>query len=504
MNTYVYASVDGGNNFRSIGEGIPKGHTVASMSEDPSNPNVLYSGTEFGLFVSPDRGGKWTRFKGNLPTVPVYEIVFHPRDNDMILATHGRSIWILDDATPLRQYPEAIKTDAFLFDMRPATQFNPANDRGFVTDKPFFGKNPTYGAPISFYLAKSQTDVALRIRDAAGNQVREITGNDMRDARGAGVNRVYWDLRHQPLAPLAGQQPQGGGGGGGGFGGGGGAGAAGTPPYGNGGTGGFGGGGGGSSVVGGSGGFGGGNGGTAGGGGGAGLGGAIFNHNGTLTISNSTFANNAVYGGFDAGGGGNGVALGSAIFNLQGGVAIQDSTLALNITAGANAGGAVYDLGYLRNDDGGKWYLQSNIDIQNSILANSSDLSGPSSDLVTNAPSTLTGGAANIATSTVTLDSTDITVTRNAFGNGSFNTSAGMPIAADPQLGPLQYNGGPTPTMAPSSGSPAIDNGSTIATVDQRGCPRPVGLAPDIGAYETSFVADLVFRDGLDGNPSCP
>jgi hypothetical protein len=221
MNTYVYASVDGGNNFRSIGEGIPKGHTVASMTEDPSNPNVLYSGTEFGLFVSPDRGGKWTRFKGNLPTVPVYEIVFHPRDNDMILATHGRSIWILDDATPLRQYPEAIKTDAFLFDMRPATQFNPANDRGFVTDKPFFGKNPTYGAPISFYLAKSQTNVALRIRDAAGNQVREITGNDMRDARGVGVNRVYWDLRHQPLAPLAGQQPQGGGGGGGGFGGGG-------------------------------------------------------------------------------------------------------------------------------------------------------------------------------------------------------------------------------------------------------------------------------------------
>ena len=169
MNTYVYASVDGGNNFRSIGEGIPKGHTVTSMTEDPKNPNVLYSGTEFGLFVSPDRGGKWTRVKGNLPTVPIHEIVFHPRDNDMILATHGRSIWILDDATPLQQYPEAIKSDAFLFDMRPAMQFNPANNRGFVTDKPFFGKNPTYGAPISFYLAKAQTNVALRIRDAAGN-----------------------------------------------------------------------------------------------------------------------------------------------------------------------------------------------------------------------------------------------------------------------------------------------------------------------------------------------
>ena len=218
MNTYVYASVDGGSNFRAIGEGIPKGHAIMSMAEDPKNPNVLYSGSEFGLFVSPNRGGSWTRFKGNVPTVPIHEIIFHPRDNDMILATHGRSIWILDDATPLQQYPEAVKSDAFLFDMRAAMYFNPANDRGFLADKPFYGKNPNYGAPISFYLAKNQTSVALRIRDAAGNQVREITGNDMRDARGAGVNRIYWDLRHQPLAPLAGQQ---GGGGGGGFGGGG-------------------------------------------------------------------------------------------------------------------------------------------------------------------------------------------------------------------------------------------------------------------------------------------
>jgi hypothetical protein len=141
----------------------------------------------------------------------------------MIVATHGRSIWILDDITPLQQQAEAIKSDAFLFDMRGAMQFNQANDRGFVTDKPFFGRNPAYGAAISYYLSKPQTNVALRIRDAAGTQVREITGNDVRDARGSGINRVYWDLRHQPLAPLAGQPAGGGGGGGGGggFGGGG-------------------------------------------------------------------------------------------------------------------------------------------------------------------------------------------------------------------------------------------------------------------------------------------
>jgi len=218
MGTYIYASVDGGNNFRSIGEGIPKGHAITAMAEDPVNPAVLYSGSEFGLFVSPNRGGSWTRIKSNLPTVPIHEIVIHPRDNDMIVATHGRSIWILDDIKPLQQYADAQKSDAFLFDSRGGMQFNPANDRGFLSDKPFFGKNPTYGAAISYYLSKPQTSVALRIRDAAGTQVRELTGNDLRDARAAGINRIYWDLRHQPLAPLAGQQ---GGGGGGGFGGGG-------------------------------------------------------------------------------------------------------------------------------------------------------------------------------------------------------------------------------------------------------------------------------------------
>jgi hypothetical protein len=213
--TYVYASADGGTNFRSIGEGIPKGHTITSFVEDPKSASVVYAGSEFGLFVSLDRGGRWQRFTGGLPSVPIHEIVFHPRDNDMIVATHGRSIWILDDATPVQQASEAMKSPAHLFDLRPATQFNPNNDRGFVTDKPFFGKNPTYGAPISYYLRAEGADVAIRIRDAQGSLVRELKGNDVRNAARAGVNRVYWDLRHEPLPAPPGQQGVGGGGGGG-------------------------------------------------------------------------------------------------------------------------------------------------------------------------------------------------------------------------------------------------------------------------------------------------
>jgi photosystem II stability/assembly factor-like uncharacterized protein len=218
FNNYLYASADGGNTFRSISEGIPKGQVVNTVQEDPKNPAVLYAGTEFGLFVTPDRGGSWDRLRANLPTVPIHEVQIHPRDNDLIVATHGRSLWILDDATPIQQAAEARRAEAFLFDMRPAMQYNLANDRGFVTDKPFRGKNPDYGVPISFYLRNEAKQVALRIRDASGNQIREITGNDLRNARRAGINRVNWDLRHQPLPPAAtpDQGGRGGGGGGGG------------------------------------------------------------------------------------------------------------------------------------------------------------------------------------------------------------------------------------------------------------------------------------------------
>ena len=215
MGVYVYASADGGNTFRSIGEGISRGHAVTAFAEDPKNANVVYAGSEFGLFVSLDRGGRWQRMKGGLPTVPIHEIIFHPRDNDMIVATHGRSIWILDDATPIQQYAEAQKSPMHLFDIRPAMQYNQANDRGFLADKGFWGKNPAYGAAISYYLAQPAASVALRIRDAQGALVRELTGDETKDAGKAGVNRVQWDLRHAPLPPLAGA-PAGGGGGGGG------------------------------------------------------------------------------------------------------------------------------------------------------------------------------------------------------------------------------------------------------------------------------------------------
>ena len=220
-NPYVFASTDAGNTWRNITANLPKGHAVHCITEDIKNANVLYVGTEFGLFASLDKGAKWTRIRSNLPTVPIYEITLHPRDNDMLLATHGRSIWILDDLTPIQRAADVLSTDASLFDVRPAMQMNPANDRtNFAGDRRFWGENPRPGAAIAYYLRQPAKELTLTVRDAAGGIVTELGGNDVKDAMRAGINRVHWNLRYQSL-PAPRGVPQGGGGGSGGFGGGG-------------------------------------------------------------------------------------------------------------------------------------------------------------------------------------------------------------------------------------------------------------------------------------------
>lgn len=219
FNGYVYASQDSGGTWKSIAGDLPKGQVARTITEDLKNPNVLYLGTETGLFVSTDRGVRWMRVKANLPTVPVYEITLHPRDNAMLLATHGRSIWILDDLTPFQQWAKAVSADAFLFDSAPAVQRSPSNDRmkSFEGDMLFLGKNPEPGARLTYALKAAPKSAKLTIKDAGGTVVRELTGDTLKDRLTPGVNSVYWDLRVEPLPAPAGQAV--GPGGGGGFGG---------------------------------------------------------------------------------------------------------------------------------------------------------------------------------------------------------------------------------------------------------------------------------------------
>ena len=225
--TYVFATTDYGATWRSIAGNLPAGEVARGLAEDRRNPEILYLGTETGLWVSWNRGGQWTRVKANLPTMPIYEIKQHPRDNDLILSSHARGIWILDDLSPIQEWGKSENADTYVFSSEGGTIMNVANDqmKGFEGDRLFLGQNPAPGATLAYRLQADAKEVKFTIRDASGTTVRELSGNDMRDRNKAGLNIVKWDLRVQPLRPLppAPGAPAGGGGpgGGGGFGGGG-------------------------------------------------------------------------------------------------------------------------------------------------------------------------------------------------------------------------------------------------------------------------------------------
>jgi photosystem II stability/assembly factor-like uncharacterized protein len=217
-NTYVFVSTDYGETWKSLKSDLPAGVTCRVVREHPRNQNLLFLGTEFGAFASLDRGSRWTRLKGNLPTVRVDDIQIQPRDNDLVLATHGRSIWVLDNITALEKMSEAVmSSDVAVFDPPAAVESRLYNRKGNTGHKWFAAPNPPDGAIIDYYLrTKSEGNVRVTIADKSGKPVRELTGS-----KEAGVNRVVWDLRLS--AP---NQAAGGGRGGGGRGAGGGGGRA--------------------------------------------------------------------------------------------------------------------------------------------------------------------------------------------------------------------------------------------------------------------------------------
>ena len=202
FDTYIYVTHDFGQTWQSASANL-KGEVVKTLTEDLKNPDVLYVGAETGLFVSIDRAKSWVRVKANLPTVRIDEITLHPRDNAMILATHGRAIWILDHLEPIQEYAaaQAAATDAKLFTPPPYAMFRrPARDRNyeFWGDHTFFGENPPTAAVISWFNKKPVGDVKLKITDAAGREVREISGTVLATSNKEGVQSACWDLRVQP------------------------------------------------------------------------------------------------------------------------------------------------------------------------------------------------------------------------------------------------------------------------------------------------------------------
>ncbi len=259
---YLVKSTDTGKTWTSITGKLPERGSLYAFAEDHVNPNLLFVGTEFGFFFSVDGGGKWTQMKGGLPTIAVRDIAIQKTENDLVLATFGRGIYVLDDYSALRQIRrEAMDQASILFPVKDALMYvrSSASLSGSQGASFFTAPNPPYGATIPYYIkeaAKTQKQkrqeaereaerkkqafrypsieelraeseevppaVILTITDSEGQIVRRING-----PAGAGVQRVVWDLRYispsisanQPGGPGGGGPPPEGGGGGG-FGGG--------------------------------------------------------------------------------------------------------------------------------------------------------------------------------------------------------------------------------------------------------------------------------------------
>jgi photosystem II stability/assembly factor-like uncharacterized protein len=221
-NSYVFVSNDFGETWKSLKSDLPTGVTCRVIREHPRNQNLLFLGTEFGVYASLDRGGHWTRVKENLPMVRVDDIQIQARDNDLVLATHGRSIWVLDNITALEKMSDSImNSDVAVFQPPAAMAFRIYNRKGNTGHKWFSAPNPFYGAMIDYYLRTAPSgNVRITISDKSGRVLRELQGS-----KEPGVNRVIWDLRlasavqpppgaGAPGAPAAGGPGATGGGGG--------------------------------------------------------------------------------------------------------------------------------------------------------------------------------------------------------------------------------------------------------------------------------------------------
>jgi photosystem II stability/assembly factor-like uncharacterized protein len=215
---YLFFTADYGQTWKPVAGNLPAGGTISVVREHPKNPDVLFVGTERGLWASWDRGAGWTAVRGkNLPTVPVDDLLVHPREGDLVLGTHGRGVYVLDDATPLVDLPAARGKDLHLFPVRAATQWRLFDHKADTGHKAFLAPNPPDGALLTYWLAAKPDEKAaagpdekasgspderkpaekreanITVTDASGAVVRELKGPAEH-----GINRTSWDLRREP------------------------------------------------------------------------------------------------------------------------------------------------------------------------------------------------------------------------------------------------------------------------------------------------------------------
>ena len=194
---YAYKTTDYGRSWKSISEDVPRSvlSYIHVVREDPVRPGLLYLGTENSLYVSFNDGDDWVPLQVNLPHAPVHWLTIQEHFNDLVVATYGRGLWILDDITPLQQLTDdVLASDVHLFAPRPAYRFRFKESPVSQPGDPGAGRNPRYGASIQYYLtAKPDSGVKLSILDESGEEVKRLD----EPPSDSGINRVYWDLRYK-------------------------------------------------------------------------------------------------------------------------------------------------------------------------------------------------------------------------------------------------------------------------------------------------------------------
>ena len=204
MRPYVYKTTDFGETWTQIVAPISNVRGYAHVvKEDLVNQSLLFVGTELGLWVSLDGGKQWAQYTGgDFPNVAVRDLAIHPRDKDLVIATHGRGIWIIDDITPLRSLtPELLSREAAFVEARPTAQRMPAGGGWVNGDAAFVGDNPTEEAVITYYQQKRHIfgDLKIEILDSTGKVLSTVPSSKRR-----GLNRATWSMRMKaPRVPTA-------------------------------------------------------------------------------------------------------------------------------------------------------------------------------------------------------------------------------------------------------------------------------------------------------------
>ncbi|HEV3168529.1 MAG TPA: PDZ domain-containing protein [Isosphaeraceae bacterium] len=196
----IYQTEDFGKTWSSLRSNLPRGSTRC-LREDLKSADLLFVGTEFGFWASLDRGRSWNSLNTNLPTVAVHDVAIHPTAGEIVVATHGRSLWVLD-ITPLRQTnKEVVKSAAYLYQPTSAIRWRAAPRRG-QTNRRFVGQNPPAGASVDYVLTGKAENISLKVVDVNGKTVREL-----RPSNEPGLHRILWDMTRTQAQPVRATRP---------------------------------------------------------------------------------------------------------------------------------------------------------------------------------------------------------------------------------------------------------------------------------------------------------